>query len=163
MIKIIAIGNRLMGDDGIALKVLENIDKDIKKLKEDGKVNQEIEVIIGETDFMYSLDKIDDYDFVIILDSTALGVEPGRVTVLSLKEYKKYLNYESQHGINLVDMLTSYRKNVDGIIIGIEAYSIDFNFDISDTLKVLFSDICKDVFKEIIKSLNDFKTGDYYA
>ena len=110
MIKIIAIGNRLMGDDGIALKVLENIDKDIKKLKEDEKVNQEIEVIIGETDFMYSLDKIDDYDFVIILDSTALGVEPGRVTVLSLKEYKKYLNYESQHGINLVDMLTVIEK-----------------------------------------------------
>lgn len=152
-----------MGDDGIALKVLENIDKDIEKLKETLKVKKEIEIIIGETDFMYCLDKINDDDFVIILDSTALGVGPGMVTVLSLKEYKKYLNYDSQHGINLVDMLTSYKKNVDGIIIGIEAYSINFNFDISDTLKTLFKDICKDVFDEIIKNLNDFKTGNYYA
>ncbi|WP_278281149.1 hydrogenase maturation protease [Clostridium sp. BSD9I1] len=160
MIKIIAIGNRLMGDDGIALKVLENIDKDIKTLKGDREVNEEIEVIIGETDFMYCLDNIDNNDFIIILDSTALGVNPGSITTLSFNEYKRYLNCVSQHELNLVNMLISYKKNVDGIIIGIEASDIDFNFDISDTLKLKFSDICRNVLKKIMRILVDFRTGD---
>jgi len=152
-----------MGDDGIALKVLENIDKNIKKLQEDRKVNDEIEVIIGETDFMYCLDKIDNDDFIIILDSTDLGVNPGNITTLTFNEYKRYLNCVSQHGLNLVNMLISYKKNVDGIIIGIEASDIDFNFDISNTLKSKFSDICRDVLEKIMKILVDFRTGDYYA
>lgn len=149
-----------MGDDGIALKVLENIDKDIEKLKEALEVKKEIEIIIGETDFMYCLDNIDNNDFIIILDSTALGVNPGNITTLSFDEYKGYLNCVSQHGLNLVNMLISYKKNVDGIIIGIEASDIDFNFDISDTLKLKFRSICRDVLEKIIRILVDFRTGD---
>lgn len=144
-----------MGDDGVALKVLETIDKDIKKLMEDLNINKEIETIIGETDFIYCLDKVDDNDFVIVLDSTALGVNPGKVTVISFNEYKKHVSYASQHGLNLVNMLISYKKNVDGIIVGIEAYDIDFNFGISNKLNNMFSEICKSVVEEIMKVLKN--------
>lgn len=149
-----------MGDDGIALKVLENIDKDIGKLRKTLEVNKEIEIIIGETDFMYCLDNIDNNDFIIILDSTALGANPGNITTLSFDEYKRYSNCVSQHGLNLVNMLISYKKNVDGIIIGIEVSDIDFNFDISNTLKSKFVSICKDVLEKIMRILVDFRTGD---
>lgn len=149
-----------MGDDGIALKVLENIDKDIGKLRKTLEVNKEIEIIIGETDFMYCLDNIDNNDFIIILDSTALGVNPGNITTLSFDEYKRYSNCVSQHGLNLVNMLISYKKNVDGIIIGIEASDIDFKFDISNTLKSKFVSICRDVLEKIMRILVDFRTGD---
>jgi len=52
MIKIIGIGNSLMGDDGIALKVIDYIQEEINQLK------LGIKCIKAETDFNYALNNI---------------------------------------------------------------------------------------------------------
>lgn len=154
MIKVIGIGNRVMGDDGVAVYVLEKIEDEIKKL------NSEIEVIIGETDFLYCLNEIDDNDFVIILDSTYLGLECGTVSLFSFEESKRYLsNSETQHDISLVDMIINYKNFVRGYIIGIEVFDVDFRLNISDPLNEISKNICNDVLNKIKIVLNNIEGG----
>ncbi|WP_099187154.1 hydrogenase maturation protease [Tepidibacter mesophilus] len=154
MIKVIGIGNRVMGDDGVAIYVLEKIEDEIMKL------NSEIEVIIGETDFLYCLNEIDDNDFVIILDSTYLGLECGTVSFLSFEEAKGYSNNpQTQHDISLVDMIINYKNCVRGYIIGIEVFDVDFRLSISDSLNEIFKNICNDVLNKIKRVLNNIEGG----
>lgn len=158
MIKIIGIGNRVMGDDGIGLKVLDKIENTLKAL------NQEIEVIIGETDFIYCLNKINDNDIVIIVDSTYLGFKPGRVTLFSFDQANKYTpNTASQHQLSLVNMIARYKSSIKAYIIGIEVFDVDFTLSISYKLKYIFSDICNDVLSKIQLVLNTVETGEYDA
>ena len=142
MIKIIAIGNRLMGDDGVAIQVIESIKDELEKLR--------LKVIIGETDFEYSIREIENDDFIIIIDSTYLGKEPGEVTVFNLEEYKLVSGYkDSQHQLKLMDILNIYNKKVVGYIIGIEVYDISFNLSLSEKLKASFETIKFKVLEEI--------------
>ncbi|WP_129597826.1 hydrogenase maturation protease [Anaerophilus nitritogenes] len=151
MMKVIAIGNRIMGDDGVALYVLEEIKNEIKKL------NSEIEVIIGETDFVYCLNKINDHDFVIIVDSTYLGFKIGKVTLFSFEEAKRYLNHTaSQHEISLIHIITNYKIHIRGYLIGIEACNIDFSLNLSDHLQIIFKDICSEVLNKIKIKMGEF-------
>lgn len=129
-IKLIAIGNRLMGDDAVAINIAEKLEKELKDI--------EVEVIIGETDFQYCLSNIKERDYIIILDSTYFGIEPGSVTVNSLKETNK-LNYNnhlySQHGYSLMVMTDNFYKSIDGIVIGIEGCEFNYSLSMSRTLE----------------------------
>ena len=142
MLKVISIGNRIMGDDGIGVLVLEEIKEELEKIN--------VKVLIGETDFEYALRNIEDGDFVIIIDSTYLEVEPGVVTLIELDEAIKYSSENhTQHQLNLIDMIKIYRKDVRGYILGIEVSSVDFSLDISDRLKINFDNICREVLDKI--------------
>jgi hydrogenase maturation protease len=68
-IKAIAIGNPLMGDDGIALKVAEQLSDSLEKLG--------VEVIIGETDIDYCISRIDENDKLIVIDGSCRGEALG--------------------------------------------------------------------------------------
>lgn len=158
MIKIIGIGNEVMGDDGIAIKVLKEIRNKIEKL------DKNIEVVIGETDFIYCLNKTNDDDFVIIVDSTYFDLDPGSVNLFSFEQACKYLNSsDSQHQISLVNTIKTYHENISGYIIGIEVFSLDFSLNLSDVLISRFSEICNKVYKIIKNILEGIKTGEYDA
>ena len=64
MIKVFGIGNILLCDDGIGVRVAENLKEEIEALGDD------IEVIIGKTDVLYCINKIeeDDNRFNILYD-----------------------------------------------------------------------------------------------
>lgn len=155
MIKIIGIGNEVMGDDGVALKVLKEISNEIKEL------DKNIEVIIGETDFVYCLNKISDNDLIIIIDSTYFDLKPGSVNLFSFEQACKYLNTpSSQHQISLVNIITTFKRGISGYIIGIEISNLDFNLNLSDMLASRFSDICHKVFKNIKTILENTEIGE---
>ena len=65
MVKVFGIGNILLKDDGIGVRLARNIKRRVDK----DNIN-EIEVFIGETDYLYCLENINDDEFIIILDST---------------------------------------------------------------------------------------------
>lgn len=113
-------------------------------------ISPEIEVIIGETDFVYCLNIINNNDYVIIVDSTFLGLESGKVTVLSFNSISQNENFPfAQHDASLINRILNYKSSVKGCIIGIEIYSVDFGFDISNILKKRFKNICKDTLYQI--------------
>jgi hydrogenase maturation protease len=143
-VKIIAIGNRLMGDDGVAIHVIEKLGK---SFEEGG-----MEVIIGETDFQYCLDKIEEGDFIVILDATWFGTEPGTVTINCLKDiYRLNANQSlfSQHGYSLIKALETCYKSIDGIIVGIEGKNFDFTLSLSSDIDASFDKICSKVYETI--------------
>lgn len=158
MIKVIGIGNRIMGDDGIALRVLERIKTTLELLR------PKIEVIIGETDFIYCLNRIDDNDIAIIVDSTFLGLKPGEVTLISLDQVNKSSKKAvSQHQLSLINMIARYKSSVKVYIIGIEVFNVDLSFSISEKLKTILNDICNDVLSEIQIVLKMIEAGEQNA
>lgn len=141
-IKCVAIGNRIMGDDGIGIKVLEEISQELEKEK--------IDVIFGETDIDYGLSKIDDGDMLFVIDSTYFNIAPGTVTYTPIEEaIKRQGQIYSQHQPSLIYLLKIYKKSVKGYIVGIEVEKINFSIDLSETLKKEFLNICEEIRKFI--------------
>jgi hydrogenase maturation protease len=149
-IKLIAIGNRMMKDDGIAITVVEKM---MDKLKE-----QDIEVIIGETDYQFCFYSLRDDHFTIILDAASSGGEPGSIHIYSLQEaIESYQKGYSQHDISLLDLIGFYSKPSKGYLIAIEVKDIDFGVGLSETLISKFDDICLEVENTIKKILEEVR------
>jgi len=147
-VKIIAIGNRLMGDDGLAVHTIE-------KLSEKFEEN-DIKVIIGETDFEYCLGKIEENDYIIIVDATWFGIEPGTVTVNSLKDIYRLSASQSlfsQHGYSLIKALEISYRFIDGIIVGIEGENFEYSLSLSNDIKDSFDNICNKVYETICSKI----------
>lgn len=78
MIKLISVGNPFMKDDGIAVKVIEEIREKLTGIK--------LDIIVAETDYQNGFYLLNEGDFVIILDAMYTGTEPGNVCVFDFKD-----------------------------------------------------------------------------
>ena len=145
-IAVIAIGSRIMKDDGIGVWVAEAIEGTLN--------NASIDVVIEETDFEYGFDVAKAYDYVYVLDAMVTGNAPGKITVFTLFDAKVQKRYASQHDMSLIDMLVC-DMNPPGSLIGIEANEVDFGFGLSKTLQEKFEEICSGVLTEILKIKED--------
>lgn len=145
-VKCIAIGNRIMGDDAIGIKVAEELSTKL--------IKEEIEIIFGETDFEYALSKIHDGDLLFIIDSTYLDLMPGTVTVTSINDLSLKINFTTQHQPSLIHLIKLYGKNINGFVIGIEVDTIEFSTELSNTLKLKFHNICQEVYEFIVANKN---------
>ena len=68
-IKCIAIGNRIMKDDGIGINISEAIKERL--------ITKDISVVICETDVEYALDELNNVDLLFIIDSSYYNIQPG--------------------------------------------------------------------------------------
>ena len=144
MIKIFGIGNILLGDDGIGVRVVECIEKEIKNISED------IEVIIGETDYLYCLNEIEEGDTLVIIDITYLNINHGYVSFFNFKNCDRFVkNFNSQHESSLLKSLLMENANINGYLIGIEIDKVDFSLELTKILKSSFNSICLQVLKYI--------------
>lgn len=145
--KVIALGNILMEDDGIGIRVLENIKEEL--------ADKNVESIIGETDVEYCISQVEDGDFIFIIDASYNGKVPGMITVARLQDYKCKKKYYTQHSYSFIDLIEVYYKFLTGFIIEIEAASISFKLGLSNNLQHKLNVISKDVLKNIFLRLND--------
>lgn len=150
MIKIFAIGNIILGDDGIGVKIMESIGEQIESY------SKEVKVLIVGIDYIYYLNEINKEDTVILVDSTYFGIEPGRVSVLSLKECDKFISTcRDMHSENLLRVLREEYREIPGYLVGIEVEKVNYSLELSKTLKNNFSEITKEVFREIKRIIGD--------
>lgn len=150
MIKIFAIGNIILGDDGIGVKVMEFIGAQLESYSE------EVKVLIVGIDYIYCLNEINKEDTVILVDSTYFGIEPGRVSVLNLKECDKFISpCRDMHSENLLRVLREEYREIPGYLVGIEVEKVNYSLELSKTLKDNFSEITKKVFSEIKRIIGD--------
>lgn len=158
MIKVIAIGNSLMGDDGIALKVIDELEKRVNGVRE---MYSNIRFIKAETDFNFALDNIESGDFVFIIDSTLLNLDYGTVTQIPVSEFQGRSRYSlSIHNMSLLSLIKHLDIKVDGFILGIEVAKVTFSLDISEELKNRFQNICNEIYSIVkAKSLEYLKKG----
>ncbi|MDK2828357.1 MAG: hydrogenase maturation protease [Clostridium butyricum] len=142
-IKVIAMGNVLMKDDGIGIEIAKKIEE---KLLDKG-----IKVIYGETDVQYSISSVQEDDYIIILDAAYYGKAPGEITYLKLDTFISSKKGCSQHGYSFLDLLKLYYPSVKGAIYGIEVKEVEFGFGLSAVLKEKLKTISKEVLDRIEK------------
>ncbi|WP_278320144.1 MULTISPECIES: hydrogenase maturation protease [Clostridium] len=138
-------GNIIMGDDGIAIEIAKNIQGFLKK--------NNIEVIIGETDFEYCLSNIKKDDFLFILDAGYYGKKIGDITTLSLDNYTSHKKGYTQHSYSFIDLVKLYYKETKGYILAIEVSNIDYTLEISKELKANMNKISNEIISIIIKEI----------
>lgn len=141
---VLGIGNRLMMDDGIGVHVVEEL----------GKRNADPDVcyVAGETDAGFCLQQIEEASTVIIVDAACLGKEPGAICNIPLRQALQCSpNTISFHEFDLFKELIIEGKGIEGMLIGIEPYYINYGMRLSDVLQDMFPDIVYNV-KSIIAS-----------
>ncbi|EPY2271368.1 hydrogenase maturation protease [Clostridium sporogenes] len=140
-----AIGNVLMGDDGIAMLIAKNLQGFFKK--------NHIDLIIGETDFEYCLSSIEGDDFLFILDAGYYGKKVGDITILPLDTYTSHKKGYTQHSYSFIDLVKLYYKETKGYILAIEVSNIDYTLEISKELKANMNKISNEVISIIRKKI----------
>ena len=89
---ILGIGNPILTDDGVGIKIA-------RKIKEG---NPELEVIETSEAGIALLDLITGYDKLVIIDSIKTGQEkPGEVYKLRLEDLKPTVDSASSHGVDI--------------------------------------------------------------
>ncbi len=144
-IKLLAIGNVLMGDDGIAIYLADAMQEELTKMG--------IEVIYGETDVGYCMNCIKEEDYIIILDASDFGKKVGEVTRFSIDSIISGNKPAMGHSISFLDMLKLYMPKVRGEILGVQIGDIQFRHGISNELRKQF-DLCIRTSLKLIGSIN---------
>lgn len=140
--KVIAIGSRLMKDDGIGIRVAQNLKEYLRELG--------AEVLIGETDSQYCYYSLKTNDFVVILDAIYTDSQPADIQVFLLEE----IIWQSQeiflqHDRSLFELMKLNGDYFNGYLIGIEAEEIGFGTELSMALEKKMTEICIKI-KELV-------------
>jgi len=145
MMKLVAVGNRFMKDDGIAIKAAE--------LLENRLVPLGLNIIIGETDCQSCFYLLNRDDFVFILDALYMGEEPGSVHIFSLEEaVSMSMDPFMQHDMSMIELIKLYGNHFRGYMIGIEIGEIGFGDELSPVLEVKLPEICMEI-ENMIKKI----------
>ena len=152
-IKLIAIGSRIMGDDGAAIEAAEKL---YEELAAEG-----IQVIIGETDVEYCLSCINEGDIIIILDASISGRLWGTTWQLSLWDALNGCNQNQfQHDGDLLNTLSMKGLQLSGLLICIEAMDISQGWGLSQALQSQIARICYEIKNMILEFRGDIKMHD---
>lgn len=128
---VLGIGNRLLGDDGVGIYIVEELMLHNQ--------NKELEFVVGETDVDFCMDILTKSNSFIIVDAMILGKKPGEVSLFlwSREAISKTLDL-SQHNAHLLDLLGQNVNIPIGFIIGIEPYELTFQARLSSVLEWMF-------------------------
>jgi len=154
-VKIIGFGNKYKSDDGIGIRVIEELEK-LECFKD-----KNIEIIDGGTSGIDLLFLLRDCQKAIIIDAMDAGQKNvGDIVNIKVSDVEEFIKRDyksfSLHDFNLADILKLARalkintKNIS--IIGINPKSIDFGENLSPEIEKKIPDIISMVNKEINRS-----------
>jgi hydrogenase maturation protease len=151
LIKIIGFGNIFMADDGIGVRVIEELQQ-----QQEFKDNKNIELIDGGTSGIDLVFMLKDADRAIIIDAVDAGQEIAQIVVFSPNEVvgfkKKIFKSYSLHDIDLVEafeLVKSLNLNVDIKIIGVKPKKIGYSDKLSLEVENNIPEIIAKVKEEI--------------
>lgn len=146
-IKVIALGNILMKDDAIGIEIAKKLENTL--------IDNGIEVIYGETNLGYCISKVAQEDFLWILDATCTLEKPGDMAVIPIEHFVSNTKNYTQHSFSFLDVLKLYYPNINGQIIAIQVYDIDFSMGLSPILTEKLNDISS----TILSLIENLKRG----
>lgn len=145
---VLGIGNRLMGDDGIGVRIAETLALD--------NTVEKVRFAAGETDIEYCLGELADADQCIIIDAACLGNKPCAVNVLDLAEVLKEKRYaRSFHDFDLIQGMKINGMMKEGCLITIEVCSVSFATELSPLMTDRFEELVREVRAIITRCLLD--------
>lgn len=147
-IKVVGIGNPLLGDDGFGLAVLERLEKD----KVEG-----VEFIKLPTPSPWQLYEVfREGDYFIVVDALYDG-DMGRIEIFPISYLKSYQsNLKSLHDVSLaqvIDLLSLYDIDIKGVVVGTRVVDVSPAVGLTETLEKLVNPAVKKVF-EIINQVS---------
>lgn len=98
-ILILGLGNVLLGDEGIGVKVVKEFEKE--------KLPPHVSLLDGGTGGFYILSVLEQYRTIIMLDATIDKQKPGTITVLEPRFASDFPRALSSHDIGLKDLIES--------------------------------------------------------
>ena len=153
---IIGLGNPIVGDDAIGIKVMEYIRDTFSPIKST-KILADISIAgLGLVELIRG------YDNVILVDSIQTGKNSvGTVIKLQPEEFSLALHTSHYHNIDLFTALEFSNQMYDDVpkdikIIGIEIINpMEFSDELSFELKNKFEEIVNQVYQIIIQELKE--------
>ena len=148
MLKVIALGNILRGDDGIGPVVIQKLEK--------RKPSLPVKLCDVGSDAFTILDYLLDSDPILIIDCARMGKKPGTVQKMVTKSTELLPESVgmSLHGFSLAEILQMARSmgvNKDLSIIGVEPDTVQFNSGLSEVVKKSIPIIIKMIEEEAKK------------
>ena len=149
-ILILGIGNILLRDEGIGVRIAE----ELKKLK----LPDSVEVVDGGTLGLSLLNFFENYEKVVIIDAVKGGKEPGTIYRFDLNEFLNDVScpfsLSSMHDIDFVYAMKQigrefYRLPDKMVVIGVEPEKIEAGLELSNKLKEKVPEIIKFVLEEV--------------
>jgi hydrogenase maturation protease len=153
MIKIVGFGNIFMGDDGIGVRVIEELQR-----QQIFKDNENIELVDGGTSGIDLIIMLQNAAKAIIIDAVDAGQEVAQIVVFSpheIVEFKKqtFKSY-SLHDIDLAEtfeLIRTLNLSIDIKIIGIKPKKIGYSDKLSPEIENQIPDIIAKVKEEVLK------------
>ena len=93
-IVVVGVGNPILRDDSVGLKVAERAAEELRKRGIDVHLE-----LMTTTDFDV-ISKISGYDCAVIVDGL-LGDEPGKIRVMNLEDFGPSLSFSGSHSLSL--------------------------------------------------------------
>ncbi len=147
-ILILGVGNILMGDEGIGVRVVEH-------LVEGYEIPSSVEVVDGGTSGMELIGYLENKDVVFIIDAISRkGMSPGEVVILGLSELSViYRNRISPHqlGISEVLAVATIHEKLPPVVklIGIKPKDIEPGLELSPEVRSSISLVEELLIKEL--------------
>jgi hydrogenase maturation protease len=146
-ILVLGIGNVLLHDEGVGVRVIE-------RLLADYDFSENVELMDGGTLGIRLLDPIAQADHVIVVDAVRNGEPPGTVYYLDADFLAKRVSFKnSLHEADLVDTL-AYAEMLDklpqAVIVGVEPQDISpWGLELTETVQAQLPEMCRRVLEEI--------------
>jgi len=146
-ILVIGVGSVLRGDDGIGVRSIEALEKEV--------LPDNVTVEAGDLSGLDLLKFFEDYPRVIIIDAAKMGEEPGTIKVFTPDEIEPatFKDQSSTHGMGLLETLTIAKELElynEIIVVGIEPVHTEYDLELTDTIKQKIPDLISTV-KDLIK------------
>lgn len=140
---IIGIGNPLMEDDGIGVRLAEILADDPEL--------EEFAIAAGETDLDYCLSLIADAGCCILLDAAWLGDTPFTVRTQELGQVLKTPgSAHTFHDFDLIQAMRRYRMVKEGCMITVEVSSVSLSPGLSPAMQERLDEIVRSVKQKIL-------------
>jgi hydrogenase maturation protease len=146
-ILVLGVGNTLLKDEGIGVKVVE-------KLQSGYSFSSNVELMDGGTLGLRLLDPISNADYVIVVDAVQNAQPPGTLYRLPADDLAKRVTFKnSLHQLDLVETLAYAEilgNRPEAVIIGIEPADISpWGTELTEPIAALLPEMCSRVLKEI--------------
>ena len=136
---VLGIGNILLSDEGVGVRVVE-------RLEHDYRLPDVVEVIDGGTCGMEMLEQLEDLDALIVVDCVRFGQPPATPVLLKGDDVPVFFKTKlSPHQVSLSEVLASLeftsRAPKRTVIVGIQPESMELGMDLTPAVAARVDDL----------------------
>jgi hydrogenase maturation protease len=133
-VAIVAVGNPIMGDDGIGARVIETLESELAD-------REDVTLANAGTTAFFALEAMSGCDRAIVLDAIATGADPGTVHEYRYADgaFEGAVPEMTMHDFSFAEALQAGREAYDlpdpVVILGVEPDRIELSMELSDPIE----------------------------